>query len=100
MDCSSGTCDGCSGVFGFDFSSSFMEIAEADAAGTVDLTLVRLAGTDGEITVEVSVTGGNATRVLDYGGTWPRQVLRQVVVSLRKRWAMSPRLFRMCLSSL
>lgn len=77
-----------------------MEIAEADAAGTVDLTLVRLAGTDGEITVEVSVTGGNATRVLDYGGTWPRQVLRQVVVSLRKRWAMSPRLFRMCLSSL
>lgn len=99
MDCSNGTCDGCSGVFGFDFSSSFMEIAEADAAGTVNLTLVRLAGTDGEIIVEVSVTGGNATGVLDYGGTWPRQVLLQVFVSLRIGWVMSPRIFCMCLSS-
>lgn len=75
VDCSNGTCDGCSGVFGFDFSSSFVEISEKDATGTVNLTLVRLAGTDGEITVEVTVTWGNATGVLDYGGTWPRQVL-------------------------
>lgn len=72
MDCSGGTCDGCGGVFGFDFDSSV--VVAAEAGGTVDFTLVRLVGTDGEVTVDIDVTDGNATAVLDYGGTWPTQV--------------------------
>ena len=73
MDCSSGTCDGCSGVFGFDFESAL--VATTESGGTVYLTIVRLAGTDGEITVEIDVTGGNATSSLDYIEGWPTQVL-------------------------
>ena len=72
VDCSNGTCDGCNGVFGFDFESAL--VATAESGGTVNLTLVRLAGTDGEITVTVDVIEGNATASSDYGGTWPTQV--------------------------
>lgn len=72
MDCSRGTCDGCGGVFGFDYDSAVVEAAES--VGSIDLTLVRLVGTDGAVTVELDVTGGNATAVSDYGGTWPAQV--------------------------
>lgn len=72
MDCSSGTCDGCGGVFGFDYDSAV--VGTAESGGTVSLTLVRLVGTDGEVTVDLDVTGGNATEVSDFGGTWPIQV--------------------------
>lgn len=70
MDCSSGTCDGCGGVFGFDFDSSV--VVADEAGGAVSLTLVRLVGTDGVVTVDIDVTGGNATTGSDYNGTiWP-----------------------------
>lgn len=72
VDCSNGTCDGCSGIFGFDFESAV--VATAESGGTVNLTLVRLAGTDGEVSVTVDVVEGNATVSSDYGGTWPTQV--------------------------
>lgn len=72
MDCSNGTCSGCDGVFGFDFDSAVVGVAES--AGSVNLTLVRLAGTDGPVTVTVGVSGGNATNSSDYGGSWPAQV--------------------------
>lgn len=74
VDCSSGTCDGCGGVFGFDYDSAV--VGTAESGGTVSLTLVRLVGTDGEVTVDLDVTGGNATEVSDFGGTWPTQVQR------------------------
>lgn len=70
MDCSSGTCDGCDGVFGFDFDSSV--VVAPEAGGAVSLTLVRLVGTDGAVTVDIDVVGGNATAGSDYDGTiWP-----------------------------
>lgn len=72
MDCSSGTDSGFGGVFGFDFES--VEVGTAESGGTVSLTLVRLVGADGSVTVELDVTGGNATATSDYGGTWPTQV--------------------------
>ena len=72
VDCSNGTCDGCSGTFGFDFESAV--VATAESGGTINLTLVRLAGTDGEVSVTVDVVEGNATISSDYGGTWPTQV--------------------------
>lgn len=72
VDCSNGTCDGCNGVFGFNFESAV--VATAESGGVVNLTLVRLAGTDGEINVTVDVVQGNATVSSDYGGTWPTQV--------------------------
>lgn len=72
MDCSTGTCEGCSGVFGFDFDSAVIYTPES--LGTVNLTVVRLAGTDGEVTVTVNVTGGNDADAADYGGTWPVEV--------------------------
>lgn len=71
VDCSSGTCDDCGGVFGFSFDSSV--VVAAESGGAVSLALVRLVGTDGEVTVDIDVTGGNAT-TSDYGGTWPAQV--------------------------
>ncbi|CAM9750475.1 unnamed protein product, partial [Ectocarpus sp. 4 AP-2014] len=73
VDCSSGTCDGCGGVFGFDYDSAV--VGTAESGGTVSLALVRLVGTDGEVTVDLDVTGGNATQVSDFGGTWPIQVV-------------------------
>lgn len=72
VDCSNGTCEGCSGIFGFDFESAV--VATAESGGTVNLTLVRLAGTDGEVSVTVDIIRGNATVSSDYGGTWPTQV--------------------------
>lgn len=72
VDCSNGTCSGCDGVFGFEFDSAVVGVAES--AGSVNLTLVRLAGTDGPVTVTVGVSGGNATNSSDYGGSWPAQV--------------------------
>lgn len=72
VDCSDGTCDGCGGVIGFDFASAVRVAPEWE--GTVSLTLVRLAGTDGDITVTVDVAESNTSDAADYGGTWPTQV--------------------------
>lgn len=72
VDCSDGTCDGCGGVFGFAYESTATEILES--GDSVTLTLVRLAGTDGDMVVTVDDTRGNMTQGLDYGGTWPTEV--------------------------
>lgn len=72
MDCSSGTASGFGGVFGFDYDS--VEVGTDESDGTVSLTIVRFVGTDGSVTVDLNVTGGNATATADYGGTWPTQV--------------------------
>lgn len=73
VDCSSGTCDGCRGVIGFNFESIHVDVTES--VGSVNLTLVRLIGTDGDVDVWVNAIAGNATLGADFGGAWPAQVL-------------------------
>ncbi|CAM9974939.1 unnamed protein product, partial [Discosporangium mesarthrocarpum] len=73
VDCSNGTCMSCPGVFGFDFESASAAAIVAESAGVVNLTVVRLVGSEGNVTVMVSDVGGNASAGVDYNGTWPAQ---------------------------
>ncbi|CAM9594511.1 unnamed protein product, partial [Choristocarpus tenellus] len=77
VDCSNGTCALCPGVFGFSFlSTSATASGMEESVGVVNLTLVRLVGTEGEAVVTVSTTGGNALLGRDYNGSWPMQAKR------------------------